>query len=237
MSGTLDHPGAPGAGTPAASPPATPASVARLLASLDADQRAVLDSLETPARIQEFLDSIPYSSDPFYRCPRRVLRERRAHCFDGALLAAAALRRLGHPPLVVDLFPEPGRDDDHVLAVWQRDRHWGAIGKSNFAGLRYREPVYASLRELVMSYFEVFYNVAGEKTLRAYTAPLDLGELDALAWMERDEGLEEVARRLDGLARVALLTPAMIAALVPLDERSYEAGMLGTDDAGLFRLE
>jgi hypothetical protein len=209
------------------------AAAARLLDGLDEAERGVWLSLDSPRRIQEYLDSIPYSADPFYRCPRRVLRDRLAHCFDGALFAAAALRRLGFPPLVLDLYAE--RDDDHMLALWQRDGHWGALAKSNFAGLRFREPVYASLRELAMSYFEDFYNVERERTLRGFAAPLDLTGLDALRWMDSDEGLDEVARRLDDLDRTPLLTPKMVAELSLLDTRSYEAGMLGTNADGLYR--
>jgi hypothetical protein len=207
--------------------------VERFRSGLDAAERALFDGLASPAEVQAWLDSIPYSVDPFYRSPRRVLRERRAHCFDGAVFAAAALRRLGWPPLLVDLYAE--RDDDHVLAIWQRDGCWGAVAKSNFAGLRFREPVYQSLRELAMSYFEDFYNVEREKTLRGLTLPLDLTQLDALGWMADDDALEQVAQRLDAVDRTPLLTPRMIAGLEPLDARSYESGLLGTDHAGLYR--
>jgi hypothetical protein len=212
-----------------------PDALGRFLAALDAAERQLFCGLDTPAAIQAFLDSIPYSADPFYRCPRRVLRDRRAHCFDGALFAAAALRRLGFAPLVVDLYAEPERDDDHLLALWQRDGCWGAVAKSNYAGLRFREAVYQSLRELAMSYFEDFYNVDAEKTLRGATVPLDLAELDGLCWMDADGGLEEVASRLDAADRLPLLTPRMIAGLSPLDARSYQSGMLGVDAAGLYR--
>jgi len=203
------------------------------MGALDAADRELLAGLDSPSSIQAFLDSIPYSSDPFYRCPRRVLRDRRAHCFDGALMAAAALRRLGFPPLVVDIYAE--RDDDHMLALWHRDGCWGALAKSNFVGLRFREAVYQSLRELVMSYFEVFYNVLGEKTLRGFTVPLDLTLLDDLAWMEDDGGLETVADRLDALDRTPVMTAGMVAGLSRLDPLSFQAGMIGSDPAGLYR--
>src|SRR5437764_11193867 len=97
--------------------------------------------LDSPAAIQAFLDEIPYSADPFYRCPASVVRDRKAHCFDGAVFAAAALRRIGFPPLIVDMLPE--RDDDHVLAIFKIDGSWGAIAKSNFVGIRFREAVHA----------------------------------------------------------------------------------------------
>ncbi|HEV3073435.1 MAG TPA: hypothetical protein VHB47_03360, partial [Thermoanaerobaculia bacterium] len=123
----------------------------------------------------------------------------------------------------------------HMLALWQRDGCWGALAKSNFVGLRFREAVYQSLRELVMSYFEVFYNVLGEKTLRGFTVPLDLSLLDGLAWMEDDDGLETIAERLDALDRTPVMTAGMVAGLSHLDPLSFQAGMLGTDPAGLFR--
>ena len=136
---------------------------------LTSEQRGAWQSLTSPANIQAFLDTIPYSAEDANRSPLRVLQERQAHCLDGGLFAAAALRQLGHPPLIVDLLPDPGTDDDHVLAIFRRNGCFGAVAKSNFAGLRYREPVYRSLRNLVMSYFEVYFNVRGEKTLRSYT--------------------------------------------------------------------
>ncbi len=197
-------------------------------------ERAFMDGLSTPGRIQAFLDEIPYSAEAVYRCPLQVLRDRKAHCFDGALFAAAALRRFGRPALILDMLPNE-RDDDHVLALFRRGGRWGAVAKSNFVGLRFREPVYRNLRELVMSYFEHFYNVEREKTLRGYTGSLDLREFDAEEWMWSDRHLEKVARRLDRLRRYALLPKGASASLSPLDDRSYRAGLLGSNAAGLFR--
>lgn len=205
-----------------------------LSACLDDPHRSLLASLNSPARIQAFLDDIPYSTEEVYRCPRRVVQDRTAHCFDGALFAAAALRQLGYPPLIVDLLAE--RDDEHLLAVYKQDGYWGALAKSNFVGLRFREPVYRILRELVMSYFEVYFNVAREKTLRGYTLPLNLTRFDRLNWMTSDDHLERIAEHLDQVRRVRLLTPAMIANLSLVDERSYRAGMLGANPDGLYRL-
>ena len=192
--------------------------------------------LASPSAIQAYLDSIPYSADSFYRCPRRVIEDRRAHCFDGALFAAAALRRLGHPPGILEMLAEPGRDDSHILALFKEDGAWGAVAKSNFTGLRFREPIYKTLRELVLSYFEDFYNDAREKTLRGYTRPLSLKPFDRLGWETNDEPLDRIADRLDQIARTTLLTPRQVARLSPLDERSYEAGMLGLDRAGLYKV-
>lgn len=189
--------------------------------------------LHSPFAIQAFLDTVPYSADPIYRCPRRVIRDRKAHCFDGALFAAAALRRIGYQPLILDMLAE--RDDDHLLALYKADGHWGSIAKSNFVGLRFRDPVYQSLRELIMSYFEDFYNIEGEKTLRGYTLPVDLSRFDRLDWMMKDDGLDEVASSLDRQRRFSILTKAQSEQLQKMDERSYHAGMMGVNPDGLWR--
>ncbi len=204
------------------------------LSRLSPAERQQIKRLTTPAKIQAFLDDIPYSTEERYRSPLTVLRERAGHCFDGALFAAAMLRRLGHAPRILDLLPNT-RDDDHVLALFQRDGHWGALAKSNFAGLRYREPVYRTLRELVLSYFEQYYNIAGEKTLRGYTVPLNLAAYDKVQWMTSDARLDDIGVRLGRIRQVKLLTPRMVAALTPVDARSYQSGMLGTDEAGLYK--
>ncbi len=194
----------------------------------------MLGLLNTPSKIQTFLDGLAYSTEKTYRCPLRVLQERVAHCYDGALLAAAMLRRLGHPPLILEMLPNH-RDDDHLLAPFKQDGHWGAVGKSNFVGLRFREPVYRTLRELIMSYFEQFYNVEREKTLRGYTLPLNLQSFDRHGWLVRDEPLDWIAKKLDRMRRVRLLTPGMVKRLSPLDARAYQAGLLGTNPRGLYR--
>lgn len=207
-----------------------------LEAHLTADELALWASLTTPRKIQDFLDTIVYEPEYANRCPLRVLRERRGHCLDGALFGAAALRRLGYPPLVIDLIPEPLTDDDHMLAIFQRSGGYGAVAKSNFAGLRYREPIYRSLRELVISYFEDFFNSLGRKTLRAYSIPLDLASLDALRWEVDDAGADAIEKRVAALRHFPLLTPEMLRGLSPVDARQLAAGMLGADPAGLYRV-
>jgi hypothetical protein len=192
---------------------------------------AALRPLRTPGRIQAFVDALDYRAEDDPGSPRRVLAERRANCYDGALLAAAALRRIGHRPLLVDL--QAVRDDDHVLAVFRERGRWGAVAKSNFAGLRFREPIFRSVRELAASYFEDYFNLRGEKTLRNFSVPFDLSRLDALDWTFRDEHLREIAGRLDGSRHHRLLTPAMERGLCRVDGRSIQAGMVGTDMAGV----
>ncbi len=193
----------------------------------------LLTSLSSPNKIQAFLDTLEYSAEPRYRSPLSVLRDRTAHCYDGAVFAAMALRRLGHLPLIVDM--DAVRDDDHVIAIFKGNGRFGAIAKSNFVGIRYREPVYLSLRELVMSYFESFYNVNYEKTLRQYTRPLNLLTFDTLNWTTSDVALDAIADKLNDIRVYKILTAAMARSLSPVDKRTYNAGMLGVKRAGLYK--
>jgi hypothetical protein len=205
-----------------------------LEAQATAAERQVLAALASPYHIQSFLDTLTYSADPFYRCPLRALREHAANCFDGAVLGAALLARLGHPPLIMELLPNE-RDDDHLLAVYREGGCWGAVAQSNFVGLRLREPLYRSLRELAMSYFEQYFNALGEKTLRAYRRPLCLRAFGGEHWLVRDEALEHIASRLDDLRSVPLLTAGQAARLAPVDAESLRAGLAGAVAAGLWR--
>ncbi len=186
-----------------------------------------LRALRTPQGVQRALDTLPYHLASTAWSPRRVLRERTAHCLEGAIFAAAALRVLGFPPLLLDL--EAVQDTDHVIAVFQVRRHWGAIAKSNFSGLRYREPVYRSLRELVMSYFEGYINLRGEHTLRAYSRPVNLARFDRTrrGWMITEGDLWWIPAHLLEIPHTPLLTPAMIRRLTRVDRRSLEAGLVG----------
>ncbi len=182
-------------------------------------------------RIQQYLDRIPYNLEEHrdsLRSPRRVLRDGTAHCMEGALLAAAAFRIAGEPPLIMDLVAV--RDEDHVIAPFRREGHWGAVATSKFSGLRYREPVYRTLRELVMSYFEHYYNLEGERTLRGYGRPVNLAPFDARRWMTAEEDLWPIADHLEKIPHVSLVTPTMARRLTPLDMRLKAAGLLGSPD-------
>ena len=202
-----------------------------LFAQLTATQKRALTALNTPQRIQAFLDETPYSTEPIYRAPLRVIRERRAHCFDGACFAAAMLMRLGQRPLLVDMLPWD--DDDHVIAVFKRGACFGAVAKSNFTGLRYREPVYRNLRELLMSYFEPFFNLAKNRTLRGFTRPLDLRRFARRGWMVRDETMDAIADALDAAPRTTLFTKAQIRAFTKVDDTTYRANLAWADPDGL----
>jgi hypothetical protein len=170
---------------------------------------------------------MPYHVASSVWSPRRVLREGTAHCLEGAIFAAAALRVLGFTPLLLDL--EAIQDTDHVISVFRVRGHWGAIAKSNFSGLRFREPVYRSVRELVMSYFEAYINLRGERTLRAYSRPVNLARFDRShrGWMTTEGDLWWVAEHLVGVRHTPLLTSAMTRSLSRVDRRSLDAGLVG----------
>lgn len=188
-----------------------------------------LRKLTSPARIQRFLDEeIGYNLEPngdTCYSPQLVLKKRVAHCMEGALLAAAALRRLGYPPLIVDL--EAVRDSDHVLTVYKLNHHWGAIAKSDYSGLRSREPVYRTIRELVISYFEHYYNPRGEKTLRAYSRPVNLRRFDHLSWETSEKEVWEIPSYLCEVTHTPLLNSTLENSLARMDQRLYRAGRVG----------
>lgn len=185
-----------------------------------------LRALKTPALIQRFVDSLTYQYADTACSPQRVLRERRGHCLEGALIAAAALRVNGYPPLVMDL--EAVQDDDHVVAVYRVHGLWGSIAKSNFAGLRFRAPIYRTPRELALSYFDHYYNLRGERTLRSYSRPLNLARLDHLHWMTSEENVWCVPELLIAARHYPLFPHKLAPTLPRLDRRSFEAGMHGS---------
>ena len=186
-----------------------------------------LRALRTPAGIQRALDAMPYHLAGSAWSPRRVLQEGTAHCLEGAIFAAAALRVLGFAPLLLDL--EAVQDTDHVIGVFKHRGHWGAIAKSNFSGLRFREPVYRTVRELVMSYFDDYINLRGERTLRAYSHPVNLARFDRSrrGWMTSEDDLWWVAEHLVGVPHNRLLTAGMARNLSRVDRRSLRAGLVG----------
>lgn len=188
----------------------------------------LLRRLSTPERVQAWLDAIPYNVEPHgdtLRSPRRVMRDRTAHCAEAAFFAAAAFRVNGRPPLVVDL--EAENDDDHVLAVYRDRGLWGAVALSKFSGLRFRAPVYRTTRELVMSYFEDYFNWDGDRSLRAFSRPLSLARFDRIGWMTADEDLWPIVEWLAVVRHTPLVTAAVARRLPRVDARSYDAGVLG----------
>jgi hypothetical protein len=184
-----------------------------------------LRALKTPAGIQRYLDNIPYHLAGTAWSPRLVLREKTAHCLEGAAFAAAALRVLGFPPLIFDL--EADNDTDHVIAIFKSRGHWGAIAKSNFTGCRYREPVYRTLRELAMSYFNAYFNLRGERTLRRYSRPVSLARFDRLHWATTEKNIWFIAEYLCEIPHQSLLERGMEKDLTRLDARTMQSEMVG----------
>jgi hypothetical protein len=198
------------------------------LFGLTADEERTFRGLDTPAKVQAFLDGLDYNFEPngtTLRSPRRVLRDGTAHCAEGAFFAAAAFRVNGRPPLLLDLIAE--RDDDHVVAAFQERNLWGAVGTSKFAGLRYRSPVHRTIRELALSYFDHYYNWDGERTLRGYSRVISLVQFDRIDWMTTEEDLWPIVEHLERVGHTRLAPPATIRRLEPMDRRSYDAGLHG----------
>jgi hypothetical protein len=193
----------------------------------------ILRTFKTPIAIQLFINNLPYNSKPTALSPRCVYEQRTAHCFEGAMFAAAALHLMGYPPLIVDM--EAENDDDHVIAVFKENNRWGAIAKSNTTLLRFREPVYGSLRELVMSYFEMYFNTEGFKSLRTYSRPVNLARFDNRNWMTTNEDLEYIGDYLYKIPHMKILSNSEIKKLQRADKDIMKACFLGSNAAGLFK--
>ena len=192
-----------------------------------------MPSLPTPVAIQAFLDELPYNSGATQRSPQRVWQDRTANCMEGALFAAACLERIGYRPRIVNFVAV--RDDDHVIAIYRRQGRYGSIAKSNYTGLRFRNPVYHTVRELVLSYFEDYFNPAGELTMRRYTRPLDLRGRRFAGWQMAAD-IDYLSDALDAQPQVEILPADGESALRMVDARLLRAGLLGADPAGLYQL-
>jgi hypothetical protein len=197
------------------------------------EEQNFLNSFDDPVKIQNFLDSIDYNPDYECRSPRYVIRKRSAHCFEGALFSAAALNFMGYKPLIVDM--KAFNDDDHVIAVFNENGYWGAVAKSNFTSLRFREPVYRSIRELVMSYFDFYFNIYGDKSLRSFSKPLNLSIFNKNSWMTTDEDLEYIGDKLESMHHYPVISEYMISNLRKASDSMLKAGLLGSNEAGLFK--
>jgi len=194
---------------------------------LTATEGAVLRALKTPAEIQEFVIGLhanfEYQGDTL-RSVRGVLKHRQAHCIEAAFTAACALWLQGEPPLIVDLTAK--RDSDHVIAVFKRGDCWGAISKSNHVWLRWRDPIYRSLRELAMSYFHEYYNRRDHKTLREYSVPFDLRRFDPKLWISGEKNAWPVAEELDAIRHFPLLNGHHLKAVARRDPFERRVGVL-----------
>jgi|OpeIllAssembly_1097287.scaffolds.fasta_scaffold02777_2 hypothetical protein len=200
------------------------------------EERRLLAKLSTPEKIQRFLDEeLAYNHErdgETCRSPRAVLRDRTAHCGEGSIFAASALRFHGRPPLVIQL--RAVRDTDHVVALFTAPdgrgrRSWGAVAKSNYAGLRYRSPIYRTVRDLALSYFEDYYSPSGELTLRTHTRPVNLSRFDADGWETAEGNICDVADWIATRPFHPLLTRAQVRHLARVDARLYHSGLVGAD--------
>lgn len=196
------------------------------------DELRVLKKLTSPIKIQQFLDGLDYDPAKRVRSPRHVMKDGKAHCFSGAILAAACLRFIGYPPLIMDL--RATNDVDHALAIYKVDGHWGAVAKSNYVPLRYREPVYKTLRELAMTYFDFYFNSIGEKTLREFSVPFDLSRFDDRNWMVTDENLFYLDPALDKARHFRIIKPKMEKRLNIVPRYLMKAGLLDANPKGIF---
>jgi hypothetical protein len=187
---------------------------------------------QNPSEIQQFLNRLKYREDGGALSPLVVERTRIANCFDGAMYAAAALETLGHPPRIVDLVAK--NDDDHVIAVY-RSGGWGAVAKSNTTMLQSREPVYRSLRELVMSYFDGYFNIYGYKSLRSYSAPVNLRRFDSLLWRTTEDWLDEIETHLHRVRHYPVITRKMESVLARAEPVVMKACFLNSNWKGLYQ--
>lgn len=198
------------------------------MANYTPEERRLFRSLSSPAKIQNYLNALPFNfvaDNDTCLSPRGVMREQRAQCVEGAVFAAAALRTHGQRPLLVDLTASK-EDCDHVIAVFQQHGCWGAISKTNHAVLRYREPVYKSIRELVMSYFHEYFLHNGHKTLRSFSRPVNLSRFDRLNWETSEEPLWYIPEYLLDVPHLPLLTRVQQRSLRAADAIEIAAGRL-----------
>lgn len=196
------------------------------------DEKEILKTLSSPFRIQAFLDKTNYNDTKETRSPRYVISLNRAHCMEGALFAAACLENIGFKPLVLDM--QSYNDDDHVIAIFKVNGFWGAVAKSNFTTLRYREPVYRSLRELVMSYFDFYFNLNGEKSLRGYSLPQNLRRFDKINWRTTQTDLENIGYYLDKVKHFPVVSKEQVKTLEIAGDYLMKSSLMGSNPKGLF---
>jgi len=185
-------------------------------------------SLNNPKKIQDFINKIPINKEPegdTCISPKQVLLQNRAHCIEGAMLAATIFRFHNQPPLVLDLTSN-SKDFDHVVAVFKKDGYWGAISKTNHAVLRYREPVYKTIRELVLSYFHEYFLDNGKKTLRTYSMPINLSKFDNKNWMTSEKNVWFVADHLVKVKHYPIVNKKQIHFLRTAEPIEIEAGKI-----------
>ena len=199
--------------------------VAKIFSELNSQELSVFKKLNTPQKIQDYLDTLPINFSETSFSPRLVLRHKKAHCLEGAIFAAAVLYYYQEEPLLMDLKTN-GDDDDHVVTLFRRDGLWGAISKTNHATLRYREPIYKTTRELAISYFHEYFIKNGQKVLRSYSAPYSLKKFDNKKWLTDQKDLLYIADSLDESPHQDLVAKSAIKKLRLADKMERRAGDL-----------
>lgn len=199
----------------------------RAASGLTSEEHVLLRSLSTPIKMQDFLDALPMNHEKggeTYRSPRAVLRAGKAHCIEGALVAATALWLRGEPPLIMNLSARLGRGDvDHVVALYERGGHYGAISKTNHAVLRFRDPIYRTTRELALSYFNEWFLPSGEKTLECYSKPVDLRRFGT-GWITSEEDVNAIVDALSCAPHYSLVPKGNWRYVRPADPMELRAG-------------
>jgi len=192
--------------------------------------RKKFNRLSTPFEIQEYLQSLLYKGEERDRSPLHVMLDGQGHCLDGGFLAALCLWRIGFKPLLIDIVPDPGVDDDHVLALYQIEGRWGALAKTNYINLGFREPVYKNLRELVMTYFEHYVSIHQQKCLTGYTRIFDASRYARYNWAWDEAGANNVYHKyFYGRKPIRLLTSSMAQRLSRVSDQAYAAETLFTN--------
>lgn len=197
------------------------------------DERRLLRSLNTPDKIQAHLDQLIYNPTDHSSSPRWVMITNEGHCFEGALFAAAALEFHGHKPLVVDLVAED--DDHHVISVYRTDTGWGSVSKSNTTLLRGRRPYHLTIHELVMSYFDFYFNTKGKLSLYAYSDPINMNRYNSTKWRTTDNDLMELGMSFCDLKHFELIDLKALKKLPRVSQKVLDACFLGADVSGLYQ--
>src|SRR3989344_6883980 len=182
---------------------------ARVRRILPHDARHLFSELDSPEKIQDFLEALPTNFETdgeSNHSPLQVLKMKKAHCFEGAVFAAAVLAYHGERPLLMDFETIP-KDEDHTVALFKRKRHWGALSKTNHAVLRYRDPVYATPREIAMSYFHEYYLYDGTKSMIAYSSPFDLSRFAPEEWITTEKNLDWLMTKMSKSGYFSIVPP------------------------------
>ena len=197
------------------------------------DERRHFRKLNTPEKIQAYVDGLIYNPTDHASSPRWVMITGEGHCFEGGLFAAAALEMIGHKPLMVDLIAED--DDHHVLTVYKTATGWGSIAKSNTTLLAGRHPFYKNVRELVMSYFDFYFNTKRKLSLYGYSDPINLNHYNEWNWKTSDDDLMDMGKSFNDLIHYELISLKKLKALPPVPKKLLDACFLGADVSGLYQ--